>query len=73
VPPATNALELAREHAQLGKGRNSSVDEVQNQGHDLDIDGVNVTRMHAFLDRIRDSSPARLTARRAKAGSPRKS
>jgi hypothetical protein len=32
---------------------------VQNQGHTLDIDGVNVTRLGAFLDGVRFTSSTR--------------
>ncbi len=67
VPPATNAFELAHEFTQLGNGRSAAVDEVQNLGHNLDIDGLNITRLHAFLDRVRDGSHARVTLGSAKA------
>ena len=29
-----------------------ALDEVENQGHNLDNDGLNVTRLHAYLDRV---------------------
>ena len=66
VPPATNAFELAREFAQLGKGREVAIDEVENLGHNLDNDGLNITRLHAYLDRVLHDSTARLTVGRAK-------
>jgi acetyl esterase/lipase len=56
VPPTTNAYELADAYARVGLGRRVAVDEVPNLGHNLDIDGVNVSRLDAFLDGVRDGS-----------------
>jgi hypothetical protein len=56
VPPASNAYELASRFARLGLSRSVALDEVSNLGHNLDIEGLNVTRLTAFLDMIRDDS-----------------
>jgi acetyl esterase/lipase len=58
VPPSTNAYELAHAYARVGLRHRVAVDEVPHLGHNLDIDGVNVTRLGAFLDGIRDRAPA---------------
>ncbi len=59
VPPSTNGLAMATRYAQLGMNGEAPFDEVQNQGHTLDIDGVNVTRLGAFLDGVRFTSSTR--------------
>jgi acetyl esterase/lipase len=53
VPPSTNAYELAHAYAQVGLGHRVAVDEVSHLGHNIDIEGVNVTRLGAFLDGVR--------------------
>jgi acetyl esterase/lipase len=58
VPPDVNAYPLARRFTALRLGRNAAVDEVPHQGHNLDVDGINVTRLEAWFDAIRDT-PAR--------------
>jgi acetyl esterase/lipase len=58
VPPDTNAYELADAYAKVGRGHRVAVDEVAHLGHNLDIAGVNVTRLGAFLDGIRDHGSA---------------
>ncbi len=58
VPPSTNAYELAHAYARVGLRHRVAVDEVPHLGHNLDIDGVNVARLGAFLDGIRDRAPA---------------
>jgi acetyl esterase/lipase len=64
VPPTTNAYPLARQYARLGVGRHAAVDEVSHLGHNLDIDGVNVTKLRAFLDEICAVAPARVVTNR---------
>ena len=54
VPPDTNAYELAHAYTRAGVGQRVAVDEVSDLGHNLDIDGVNVTHLGVFLDGIRD-------------------
>jgi acetyl esterase/lipase len=58
VPPASNAYELAHRFGQLGLSRSVALDEVSNLGHNLDVEGLNVTRLTAFFDTIRDDSRA---------------
>jgi hypothetical protein len=62
VPPSTNGLAMAQQYVHLSKSTNAPLDVVENQGHTLDIDGVNITRLHAFVDAITGNSPARTVA-----------
>jgi acetyl esterase/lipase len=66
VPPATNGRLMATRYAELGKAGQAPFDEVQTQGHTIDVDGVNVTRLDAFVDGVRASTGA--AARGAAAG-----
>jgi len=59
VPPDVNVYPLARRFALLNIGRKAAVDEVPQQGHNLDVDGINVTRLEAWFDGIRDHTPAK--------------
>ena len=52
VPPSTNGLRMATRYAQLGRAGAAPFDEVENQGHNVDIDGVNITRLGAFFDGV---------------------
>jgi acetyl esterase/lipase len=58
VPPATNGRVMAARYADLGKARQAPFDEVETQGHTIDVDGVNVTRLDAFVDRVRAGAGA---------------
>jgi acetyl esterase/lipase len=56
VPPATNGKLMATRYAELGKAGQAAFDEVETQGHNLDVDGVNVTQLDAFVDSVRASA-----------------
>jgi hypothetical protein len=53
VPPSTNGLVMAARYADLGKAHQAPFDQVETQGHTIDIAGVNVTRLDAFVDGVR--------------------
>jgi acetyl esterase/lipase len=53
VPPSTNGHVMARRYAEVGKAHQAPFDEVETQGHTIDIDGVNVTQLDAFVDGVR--------------------
>jgi acetyl esterase/lipase len=50
VPPSTNGLVMATEYAQLGRRLEARYDLVQDQGHNVDIEGANITMLDRFLD-----------------------
>jgi acetyl esterase/lipase len=54
VPPSTNGLVMAADYAQLGRRLEARFDLVQNQGHNVDFDGLNITMLDRFLDWNRD-------------------
>jgi acetyl esterase/lipase len=64
VPPDVNAYPLARRFAELRVGQKAAVDEVPQQGHNLDVDGLNVTKLEAWFDGIRDTAPRTPSATR---------
>jgi pimeloyl-ACP methyl ester carboxylesterase len=54
VPPSTNGLVMALDYAQVGRRLDARFDVAQNQGHNVDIDGTNITMLDQFLDWNRD-------------------
>jgi hypothetical protein len=52
VPPGTNGRVMASRYADLGKAQQAPFDEVETQGHTVDVEGVNVTRLDAFVDDV---------------------
>ena len=53
VPVSTNGIPMASRYAQLGRASSAPFDEVEHQGHNVDIDGVNITRLGTFFDDVR--------------------
>jgi acetyl esterase/lipase len=59
VPAGTNGLPMASRYAQLGRGREAPYDVVDNQGHNVDLDGINITMLDRFLDQNLQGPPRR--------------
>jgi pimeloyl-ACP methyl ester carboxylesterase len=57
VPASTNGLPMANRYAQLGRGREAPYDVVANQGHNVDLDGINITMLDRFLDQNLQGPP----------------
>jgi hypothetical protein len=47
---------MAVDYAQLGRRIEARYDLAPNQGHNVDIDGTNVTMLDRFLDSTRDGT-----------------
>jgi acetyl esterase/lipase len=56
VRPGTNGHVMATRYAELGKAHQAPFDQVETQGHTIDIAGVNVTKLDAFVDGVRAST-----------------
>jgi acetyl esterase/lipase len=54
VTASANGLAMAVDYAQLGRRIEARYDLAQHQGHNVDIDGTNVTMLDQFLDSTRD-------------------
>jgi acetyl esterase/lipase len=52
VPPSANGRAMASRYAELGKAQQAPFDRVETQGHTVDVEGVNVTRLDAFVDGV---------------------
>jgi hypothetical protein len=56
VTASANGLAMAVDYAQLGRRIEARYDLAPNQGHNVDIDGTNVTMLDRFLDSTRDGT-----------------
>jgi acetyl esterase/lipase len=54
VRAGENGLTMAREYMAAGRAKVGFYDMVDNQGHNLDVDGMNTTALDFWLDAVRD-------------------
>jgi acetyl esterase/lipase len=54
VRAGQNGLAMALRYGSAGRGKVAYYDVVKNQGHDLDVDGMNITVFDFWLDAVRD-------------------
>ena len=59
VPASANGPPMAVDYAQVGRRREAPYDVVDNQGHNVDLDGINITMLDRFLDQNLQGPPPR--------------